>query len=132
MDSVIVFFGNASHYQVEHAAQSFGLSNGTVIQGSKHFFFWPYSDEEQAKELTDNEKIKLEQFFGRKPKCAFQVSSSHGESSRLALEVVSHLMSTFSPSLLDDDNGNIWSAQDIFTCMDSNPAAGIFSIRMKK
>lgn len=99
MDSVIVSFGNTPYEQVEQALQPIGLSDGTITQGSTHFYFWRYSEQEQSAEIDENEFALLKKVLGSKPLSAFQIASRHNQSARLALGIISRLMSQFTPSI---------------------------------
>ena len=129
MDSTIVFFGTAMHSQVEKAAGAFGFANGTVTQGSQSFYLHRYSIEDQLKELTADEVQGICNALGGSPASAFQVSARHGPAARLALEVVSQLMSQFKPAVLDDDFGHLWSSAKVSSLRDSKPDKGIYALR---
>jgi len=129
MDSVIVFFANATVAQVEAAASPFGFCEGMVTRGEEHFFLWRYSSEEQAVELDELEARALVPIFGSAPRCAFQVASRYGASARFALEVVNHLMAQFSPAALDDDYGHLLSSADVQSVYAKNPVEGIYAFR---
>ena len=129
MDSVIVFFRNATYEQVEEAALPFGFVRGTVSRGTAHFFLWRYMDQEQEAELSEDERVKLHGVLGGKPSSAFQVASRHGENARLALEATCHLMSRFEPCVLDDDFGHLWSPHDVSACFESRAKEGIYALR---
>jgi len=129
MDSVIVFFANATEAHVEAAASPFGFREGTVSRGEEYFFLWRYSHEEQAAELDELETRRVASILGSAPRCAFQVASRHGASARFALEVVNHLMALFSPAVLDDDYGHLLSSADVQSVYAKNPVEGIYAFR---
>jgi hypothetical protein len=129
MDSVIVFFGETPAEQVEECAAPFGFIAGTITRDTEHFFLWRYPEEVQASELGEEEASEVRRLLGSAPASAFAVSSRHGLSARFALEVVSHLMQKLGPSVLDDDFGNLWSAQDVRKCLESDPLNTIYTLR---
>jgi hypothetical protein len=129
MDGMILYFGKATHEQVEQAAQPFGLIGDSIVRGQSHFYFSRYSQVEQAAENDESEVAKLHSLLGSAPMAAFHVASAHGQSARFALEVVSHLMQQFSPAILDDDFNNLLSAEEVRTCLEFNASNDIYSLR---
>jgi hypothetical protein len=129
MDSVILFFGNASHAQVEEAAGALGFVNGSVTHGSESVYLQRYGAEDQLAELDRNEVERLSSALGGNPTSAYQVSARHGPAARLALNVVGQLLSKFEPAVLDDDFGNLWSATEVSSLLGNNPEGGIYALR---
>jgi hypothetical protein len=129
MDSVIVFFGGALFDEVEQEAVKYGFSGGTVSRSSDHFYLWRYSEEEMKAEHEPDDLRSLRLALGTEVKSAFQVVSRHGASARFAVQVVHSLMSTFKPSVLDDDFGNLWLPERVAACAASNLEEGIYALR---
>lgn len=126
---MILFFGGATQSQVEEAAGPHGFANGTVTRGSVSFFLHGYGVEDQLAEQTEDELSRLSGALGTTTSCAFQVSARHGEAAQLALEVVAHLMSRFSPAVLDDDFGHLWSSSQVSDLLGDRPQQGIYALR---
>jgi hypothetical protein len=80
MDSVIIFFGNATHEEVEREASTYGFRNGTVATRSEDFFLWRYSEDSINAENESKELLALRNVLGCEIKSAFQVAARHGES----------------------------------------------------
>ena len=129
MDSVVIFFGNASPEEVVQEAAKHGLANGTVINGTEHFHFSQYSGSEAMAELDASEQAALREILGTKFESAFLVASRHGADARFALQIASALMSKFSPSVLDDDFGNLWLPEQVATRAATLPQEGIYALR---
>ena len=129
MDSVIVFFANASFEDVELEASAFGFVNGSVSRGEENFYLWRYPEEAMRAELEVEELEVLCGVLGCEVKSAFQVACRHGANARFALQVVSLLMSKFKPSVLDDDFGGLWRSDQVANCAGSNPDAGLYALR---
>jgi len=129
MDSVIVFFGEATFEEVEREAAKYGFSAGTVSSGSKHFYLWRYSKDQVNLESEVEELQLLRGALGAEFTSAFQVASRHGANARLAIQVVQTLMSTFKPSVLEDDLGNYWLPEQVASRAESNPEEGIYALR---
>jgi hypothetical protein len=129
MDSVIVFFGEASFDEVEREATKYGFSEGTVSRGSEHFYLWRYPEETIRAEHELDEINLLHRVLGSKISSAFQVASRHGSNARLAIQVVRSLMSSFKPSVLDDAFGNLWLPDQVAACAESDPEKGIYALR---
>ncbi|RTL27218.1 MAG: hypothetical protein EKK47_19215 [Burkholderiales bacterium] len=98
MDSVIVFFANASYEQIEAAAAPLGLSGDVVTREAHQFYFRRYSSYEQLAELEVQEAKAIQSLLGSAPESAFQVASHHGAAASCALEMVSQLMQQFPAS----------------------------------
>lgn len=129
MDSVIVFFGEASFEDVERAATKHGLSDGTISRASEHFYFSRYPEAQMQADHEPDELQSLHRVLRGQVRSAFQVVSSHGENARFAIQVVHSLMSAFKPSALDDDFGNLWLPDQVASCAESNPEKGIYALR---
>lgn len=129
MDSVIVFFGEASFEEVEREATKYGFSEGTVSRGSEHFQLRRYPEEEIQSEHETDELQSLHRVLGTRISSAFQVVSRHGGNARFAIQVVRSLMSSFRPSVLDDDFGNLWLPDQVASCAESDPEKGIYALR---
>jgi hypothetical protein len=129
MDSVVVFFGGALPEEVEREASRYGFAAGAVTQGSEHFCFSRYSDNEMREELDSGEQEALRRVLGEEIKSAFQVASRHGANARFALQVVASLMSKFQPSVLDDDFGNLWLPAQVASFAAESHQGGIYAIR---
>lgn len=129
MDSIIVFFGSASFGEVEQAAATYGFRDGTVSVGREHFYLWRYSNEEMQTENEAHEIEALRRALGSEVKSAFQVACRHGESAKLAIQVISLLMSKFKPSALYDDFGNLWLPEQVEACSASGRSEGIYALR---
>jgi len=129
MDSVVVFFGNATFEEVEREASVLGLLDGTVTRGSESFHLWRYPAEAMHTEYEAAELESLLRSLGTEVKSAFQVACRHGANARLAIQVVSSLMSKFKPSVLDDDFGGLWLPEQVAACAESLSEQGIYALR---
>lgn len=129
MDSVIVFFANASYEQVEAAAAPLGLSGDVVTREAHQFHFRHYSRDEQLAELDVQEARAIQSLLGSAPESAFQIASHHGAAARFALERVCQLMRQFPASALDDDFGHLLSSSSVQALQARSPERGIYAAR---
>ena len=129
MDSVVVFFGNASFDDVEREAVTFGLCEGTVFRGSEKFHLWRYSAEQMQAECDVEELSAVQLALGSEIKSAFQVACRHGVDAQLAVQVVGGLMSRLSPAVLDDDFGGLWLPTQVAAFAEAESGEGIYGLR---
>jgi hypothetical protein len=129
MDSVFIFFADATHEEVEAAIVPFGFRNEHVARGADQFYFRRYSSSQQASELEPHEAQAIESLLGSSPQSAFEVATRHGPSAVFALEVVSKLMQQFAASALHDDFGNLFPSSSVVRLYTNHPAQGIYALR---
>ncbi|WP_445369234.1 hypothetical protein ACH5Y9_08225 [Methylomonas sp. BW4-1] len=129
MDSMIVFFGRTTSEMVEQEASLLGFVAGTVSKSSEQFYLWRYVEESLHADFEPNELKAIRAALGGEIKSAFQVASRHGQDARFAIQVVSSLMSSLGPSLLDNDSGTLWKPEEVAACAKSNPEKGLYALR---
>lgn len=129
MDSVFIFFADATPDEIETAIVPFGFRNECVARGPDQFYFRRYTSSQQASELEPHEIQAIESLLGSSHESAFEVSTRHGSSAVFALEVVSKLMQQFYASVLDDDFGNLFPSSYVIALNATSPEQGIYAMR---
>jgi hypothetical protein len=129
MDSVILFFGTRTHAEIEEAAQALGVHNGTLTREDSQVYLHRYLEADWVAELDADERATIEGMLGGPIRSAFQVSCRHDASARLALEIVSALMDSQAPAVLDDDFRGVWAAAELSVRLRQSSSVGLFDLR---
>lgn len=127
MDSVILYFRSATLEAVAACANTMGeLNEYGHLSAADGRGCWLHPYEDWAREYAPMDWLRVVERLKGSPASAFQLASQHGPNARFALEVAAKLMEACAPAVLDDNQGRLFTSEEVSAWAHRNEDAGIF------
>lgn len=127
MDSVILYFRSARHAAVEACAKTAGeLNESGHLSAADGRGCRLHSYEDWTREYAPMDWLRVVEWLKGKPASAVRLASRHGPNARFALEVAVRLMQACAPAVLDDNQGRLFTSEEVSARARRNGDAGIF------
>lgn len=127
MDSVILYFRSATHAMVEACANTIGaLNEHGHLSAADGRGCWLHPYEDWAREYAPMDWLRVVERLKGSPASAIDLASRHGPNAGFALKVAAKLMEACAPAVLDDNQGRLFTSEEVSAWTRRNADAGIF------
>lgn len=127
MDSVILYFRSATHEAVEACANTMGeLNEHGHLSAADGRGCWLHAYEDWTREYAPMDWLRVVERLKGSPASAVELASRHGPNARFALEVAVRLMQACAPAVLDDNQGRLFTSEEVIAWAHRNEDGGIF------
>ena len=127
MDSVILYFRGATQAMVEACAKTMGeLNEHGHLSAADGRSCWLHRYEDWPREYAPMDWLRVVERLKGSPTCAVDLASRHGPNATFAREVAVRLMQACAPAVLDDNQGRLFTTEDVVAWAQRNADAGIF------